>query len=580
MVYLLTYQTTSLQSAGWREKMKRQVELNGKSKKVVTLRLDAGFFFERAVKMLDRRQYDKALKYFRLASEKEPDNPVNHCNLAGLLSEMGNYQESNEILEMVLREIDPSMVECLFYMANNAANMDEFELAEDYLLEYLGRAPEGEYVEEAEDLLTMISHELGRPPREVIPYFPEEHVQRHEVARQHLEDGRFLQATEILKELVEEYPSFLPARNNLALAYYYMGQMDLSLQTILQVLEVEENNLHALCNLAVLSSHMGRKEEYYKIIDMLRKLIPLQKDQTYKLATTMGILGEHEVAYQLFSRIARLGEAPDASLYHATAVAAFRSKRLDKARYYWQKAKNLDPSSEVPAFYLNLLDQENVEQTHVSYQFQLPFEEQLVRADVDSRQQLEEKLKGSPLVRSSLLWALENGELESKFQVIQTLGLMGDSESEQVLRMFLLKPDQPDILKEVALLQLRLMGADAPIEAHLQGKYVSLNPEDEVVETKENQILAHCLENLAEYDDHVHQAIESWWREWLKQPGCAEQVEQARKVEVWSAGLAYWMLKQMGIPTSQAKIAERFGVSASAVARISRELADMDHPTN
>lgn len=39
-------------------------------------------FFERAVRSLDRLHYDKALKYFRRAVEYEPENPVNHCNMA------------------------------------------------------------------------------------------------------------------------------------------------------------------------------------------------------------------------------------------------------------------------------------------------------------------------------------------------------------------------------------------------------------------------------------------------------------------------------------------------------------------
>ena len=64
--------------------------------------MDAAFFFERAVQSLDRFHYDKALKYFRRAVEYEPDNPVNHCNLAGVLSEMGNYEESNQILQQIL----------------------------------------------------------------------------------------------------------------------------------------------------------------------------------------------------------------------------------------------------------------------------------------------------------------------------------------------------------------------------------------------------------------------------------------------------------------------------------------------
>lgn len=105
--------------------------------RVVSLTMDESFFFERAVRALDRYQYDKALKYFRKAVELKPGNPVNHCNMAGILSEMGDYEASNEVLLHVLEQIDPSMTECRFYMANNFANMERFEEAEEALLAYL-----------------------------------------------------------------------------------------------------------------------------------------------------------------------------------------------------------------------------------------------------------------------------------------------------------------------------------------------------------------------------------------------------------------------------------------------------------
>ena len=78
--------------------------------KIIPIQLDAAFFYERAVRSLDRCRYDKALRYFRKAVEYEPDNPVNHCNMAGILSEMGNYEESNNILRRVLDELDPGRV--------------------------------------------------------------------------------------------------------------------------------------------------------------------------------------------------------------------------------------------------------------------------------------------------------------------------------------------------------------------------------------------------------------------------------------------------------------------------------------
>lgn len=59
------------------------------SDNVISMRLDAAFFYERGVKFLERNQLRKAEQAFRKTIEYEPDNPVNHCNLAGVLSELG-----------------------------------------------------------------------------------------------------------------------------------------------------------------------------------------------------------------------------------------------------------------------------------------------------------------------------------------------------------------------------------------------------------------------------------------------------------------------------------------------------------
>ncbi|MNO53388.1 Tetratricopeptide repeat protein [compost metagenome] len=177
-------------------KEKQQPEENIQ-RKVLPISMDAGFFFERAVSSLDRRHYDKALKYFRKAVEYEPNNPVNHCNMAGILSEMGNYEASNAALAVILEEIDPTMTECYFYMANNYANMDMFEEAEEALITYLEQDSNGQFLLEAEEMMDLLQYELDRPtPIKSIKVM--EGVVEHDKARELLEEGKFTQAVKLL----------------------------------------------------------------------------------------------------------------------------------------------------------------------------------------------------------------------------------------------------------------------------------------------------------------------------------------------------------------------------------------------
>lgn len=553
---------------------KTQVGVN-KRNKVVRLQLDAGFFFERAVRSLDRHRYDKAVKYFRLAMEKDPDNPVNHCNLAGILSELGRFEESNEILENILEEVDPELYECLFYMANNSANMGDLEQAEEYLLKYLQLDPNGEYAEEAEEMLYMLAYELGRPPREPESVALPPYIKKHEEARRHLEEGRFLLAIELLEQIVHEEPEFLAARNNLALAYYYTGKMNLAMKCIAKVLEADPANLHALCNLAVLAHHQGEFMKSKQIIKTLKKLVPFHQEHTYKLATTLGILGEHEVAFQLFYRLLKLEVQPEASLYHYVAAAAWNTGRYERARLYWKKAQALERDSEVASFYLKHVDQwqsMNLVPT-VHYHYQLPFEEQLMRFNPkEPNQHMLHQLGTNPLLRSSFFWALHHGDKKTKLQVLNLLGWMADEEVKHLLRDFINREDEAEELKRVAHLLLRRLENQKDQKPNEKKKTDDEKSSTYYISSKWKQVLRCCLNHLAEHNTCLKETVQKLWKKWVQQS--PEQMPDVRKVEAWAAALEYLAAKQEGIKLTQKDIAEKYHVSPSTVSHHAKMLSD------
>ncbi|PTM56632.1 tetratricopeptide repeat protein [Desmospora activa] len=565
--------------------MKRMQADNRKQEqghKVIRLRMDAGFFFERAVRSLDRHRYDKALKYFRLAAEKEPDNPVNQCNLAGILSEMGRFEESNEVLERILQEVDSHLHECYFYMANNYANMDDFEKAEEHCLRYLEEEPEGEFSQEAEEMLEMLAFELGRQPRRPRVQPRNRLLRKHEEARECMEAGHFLRATRILEKLVEEAPDFLAAMNNLALSYYYTGELDRAMKTIHQVLQKDSHNLHALCNLAVLSQYQGQVEQRDRLVGMLKKWAPFHLEQMMKLATTMGVLGEHQEAYRLFRHLLKLDPAPDSSLYHYVAVAAFNIGEWSFARKYWRVARELDPKSEVPRFYLNqLVEAESSLQRlpSISYHYQLPFEEQLLQLDQQQRRSIPEQIKQNPLIRSSFFWALNHGDRETKLQVLQVFEWIRDGEVEEVLRGFLLKENEDDDLKRIALYILREIGIKEPCRARLDGREVMIQPYQLAQELPHwlqawRQVLDRCLGRMAgEYDQTQMNDAEIIWAEFLRQN--QPNLPVIRKVEGWVAALEYVVAKLHGLPLTYQGVARKYDVSSSTVGRNVRMLEEV-----
>ncbi|MDF2962203.1 MAG: hypothetical protein K0S39_3938 [Paenibacillus sp.] len=541
--------------------------------KVISMKMDATFFFERAVQSLDRYHYDKALKYFRRAAEYEPDNPVNHCNLAGLLSEMGNYEESNLILQHVLDQIDPAMTECYFYMANNFANMENYESAEKAIIHYLENDPTGQFLEESEEMIELLSYELDRPTK-LTSIKSREGMFEHDRARAMLEEGKFAEAVRILEKIIKKHPDFMAARNNLALAYYYMGHFDKSIDMIKQVLELDHGNLHALCNLAIFYQHFGDKENLGELMDVLRKTYPFHQDHVFKLATTMGILSEHETAYRLFKRLLKTGEAGlDPCLFHYTAVAAYNTKRYDEAERQWRQADKFDPGSEIPGFYLNLLHKARNEQVKppVSYHYHLPFEEQF-RGLEKSTEGLPDHLKRDPLVRSSFFWALRHGDTETKLQVIQAFGLIADNEVKEALLEFIQEPGEDDYLKKVAIFVLRNIGLHDPVTAVLDGRKLTVpaspfSPNLPVWESKWQQIMDMAIQEMDRRYDMVQQYdLQTLWVEYLSRV-YPTHTPKISKVEGWAAALEYLTAKMHRRAISYHELAHRYNVSVATISK-------------
>ncbi|MFX3648478.1 MAG: tetratricopeptide repeat protein [Paenibacillus sp.] len=546
---------------------------------VIPVTLNANFFFERAVRSLDRFQYDKALKNFRKAVEYEPENPVNHCNVAGVLSEMGNYEASNDILTHVLENIDPGMTECYFYMANNFANMESYEEAEHSLVTYLEEDVNGEFLAESEELMELLQYELDRPAP-LIRIRSREGVIEHERARALLEEGKFTQAVTLLEEIVSNTPDFLAAHNNLALAYFYMGRFTKAKECIMRVLEQDSGNLHALCNLAIFLQYEGDRGQLAGLLRLLETTIPFHQEHLFKMATTMGILGRHRTAYGHFRRLLKDEEVGgDASLYHYCAAAASNSGLYTEAQRCWQKAAKLDPESSVPRFFLAQLQGaqgEGKALSPISYNYQLPFQEQL-KLWKDNKGSFAEEVRNNPLLRSSFFWALRYGDANTKLQVTEALRWIEDEEMSEILQGLLKQqPLQEEKLQEAALLSLQRLIGSVPEENVLQeAKETSTARLKGLPEWREDwqKVIDQTVSMMDRRFDAVQKKdAELLWKQFVS---CIyPDVPFIRQTEGWCAALEYLIAKMHNLPVTYREVAQRYDVSVSMVSRYARRIDD------
>ena len=132
-------------------------------------------------------------------------------------------------------------------------------------------------------------------------------------------------AIEVLENLIEENPDFWAAFNNLALAYFYIGEVDQAKALLHQVLEENTGNLHALCNLAVVHYYEKNEQELSYLLNLLGKIQPYMLEHRYKLGATFALVGQYEDAYKWLRSLQKRGYEGDPGFYFWLSHSAYFS---------------------------------------------------------------------------------------------------------------------------------------------------------------------------------------------------------------------------------------------------------------
>lgn len=302
------------------------------------------YYFTKGLKAYQRRDYHRSMKYLQRAMQLEPGEPMIACQLAIVLSENGQYKEANQLLHTILEEWDEDMVECHYFLANNYAHLGLFKDAFHHASLYMQLEEDGEFAEDAEDLLDLLTLEAEDLEEDL--YEHDDLISKQEEARELLEAGDFPKAVQLLEHVTKEFPEYWSAYNNLALAYYYLGENEQAEKLLNEVLEKNPGNLHALCNKVVFAYYEKDWEAVKSLKAALMKIMPLSSEHQFKLGTTFALLGEYEMAYSWLKKLFKQGFEGDGPFYYWLACSAYYTGRKQTAEKSWQKVIRINPEKE------------------------------------------------------------------------------------------------------------------------------------------------------------------------------------------------------------------------------------------
>ncbi len=245
-----------------------------------------------AMRYLDEDNVPGALHHLWQAVDMNPDNVGYSMELAGLLSDIERYDESNEILLMVMQN-EEAPGECFYGLGCNFLGMGDLSNAEESLEQYLSRDPDGDFIEEAIAILDNIE-EHRRDHLQPVDLSGSDESERRKAREGNklLQAGEFRQAIRTLKEVNLTGEEGISARNDLAVAYYFDGQLDEAARVARKILRDHPGQLQTMCNLA-LFIHKSDREEALRLIEGRRRgrTDPLLN---YRVGVVLCEMGEHE----------------------------------------------------------------------------------------------------------------------------------------------------------------------------------------------------------------------------------------------------------------------------------------------
>ncbi|WP_044892983.1 tetratricopeptide repeat protein [Bacillus alveayuensis] len=320
--------------------MRKHLTTKRKTGKIIPFIQNGEYYFKKGLSAYRRRDLYRAKKYLERAVHLNSQEPMFLCQLAVVLSELGEYQASNQLFLKIINELDPSMTECLYFIANNYAYLGLFREAMKYAEMYLEREPDGDFAEETEDLLELLSIENED---EYTLNNQDDLIVKQERAHNLLANGQFTEAIQLLETIIKDYPQFWSAYNNLALCYFYIGNVKKAQQMIAEVLEQNPGNLHALCNMLVFYYYLQEEKEVNHLIKKLETVYPFLMEHRYKLGATFALVERFDLAFKWLHNLYKMGFDGDSAFYYWLSYAAYYKGYQQLAETTWKKVLHLSP---------------------------------------------------------------------------------------------------------------------------------------------------------------------------------------------------------------------------------------------
>lgn len=301
--------------------------------KVISLNPTSSMYFKIGIKHYEKGEVELAIKRLMKALELDNKNVEIKFNLAGLLAQVGDFETSNKLLSELTKD-SPEFYDSLFGLGCNFFEMGKFKEAKNFLKRYVKLSNNIEFKEAAEDLIDFIEsqEEFEKEQKEI-----EKYSKLLERGNFLLESGRYEDAMKYFKMILAKDDSVLAARNNLSLAYFYMGDVQRAIEEAKKVLQIDKYNVYANCNLAFFYSSIGKEREMKRHLKAVLEIKTYDSKDKIKILDTLIKLNQHSEIAQRANELFEITREP--YFKHIEAISLYNTRKYMKAKKIWEFLK-------------------------------------------------------------------------------------------------------------------------------------------------------------------------------------------------------------------------------------------------
>lgn len=250
-----------------------------------------------------------------------------------------------------LIELEPEDLPMASGLAEAYRNLDLYLMSLQTYQMLVERQPDSfrtEYaLSEIEDLQPLVEERLQALA------VPEEEKRsvllRHEQGRLYLEEGELDQAQPIQEQLLQEYPTFVAARNTLSQIQFERGEISAAIAESERVLDQDPNNASALADRVHYHFIRGEIDQAQSYGDRVKHLSSSCLDTQTEQVRALSYLGDDQGIVEIFDGVEtadQLDLAP-ARFHHWVAVALAHLGRVESAIEQWEEALQKDPDLKI-----------------------------------------------------------------------------------------------------------------------------------------------------------------------------------------------------------------------------------------